>query len=307
MFTPSDQVEEIPMERFWIGLDIGGSKTLLIIISEDHKLISKEKFPSSNKLSFVREIIHQSLHRAKIREDQVVAMGVGVAGIVDPIAGMIIDAPALKWKNLDVMTPWTLYFNFPIYINNDVNCALLGEKLMGEGKNYQNIFYISIGTGLGSALILNDKLIYGANQMAGEVAYTLDKDDVHQGKINVLGKFGIQEQKISGTALAQYFPSAKEFFNLYEAGNLKAMEFMEEFVIDISILIANVTSLINPEKVFLGGGVAEPLSTVLKKIKLKVAEMTPIPVKIELSSLATDGAAMGAAAYAMIKTKPNSF
>ena len=103
--------------------------------------------------------------------------------------------------------------------------------------------------------------------------------------------------------MAQHFRSAKEFFNHYEAGNIKAME----FVIELSILIANITSLINPEKVVLGGGVAESLASVLKKIKLKVAEMTPIPVNIELSKLAADGAAVGAAAYAMMKTKPNSF
>ena len=295
------------MEHFWVGLDIGGSKTLLIIFSEDHKVILKEKFSSSGDWSFIREITHQSLCQAKIMEDQVVAMGVGVAGIVDPLTGRIIDAPALKWKNLDVMTPWKSYFKFPIYISNDVNCALLGEMFMGEGKNCQDLFYISIGTGLGSALALNGELIYGSNQMAGEIAYIIDKDDVQKGKRNVLGGSGVQEQKISGTALAKHFPSAKEFFNLYETGNLKAMEFMEEFVIDLSILIANVASLINPEKVILGGGVAGSLGPVLKKIKLKVVEMTPIPVNIELSNLTADGAAVGAAAYAMMKTKPASF
>ena len=199
------------MERFWIGLDIGGSKTLLIIFSENQKVISKEKFPSSNDWSFVREITHQSLHRAKIIEDQVVAMGIGVVDIVDSKAGRIIDVPALKWKNLDVITPWTLYFNFPIYLNNDVNCALLGEKLMGGGKNYQNIFYISMGTGLGSALILNGDLIYGANQMAGEIAYTLDKDDVHKGK-KCIWKIRNTRAKNFRYCLGTAFPIGKRIF-----------------------------------------------------------------------------------------------
>ena len=105
-------------------------------------------------------------------------------------------------------------YSFPIIVENDVNCALIAENKMGAAQDCDPVLYISIGTGLGGALMVGGKIIHGANNMAGEIGYQLDKDDYKKGSVNPPGKFGAAENKISGTALAKGFSSSEKFFAL---------------------------------------------------------------------------------------------
>ena len=180
-------------------------------------------------------------------------VGIGIAGTIEPITNQVMDAPALNWKKLDLVSKLKLHFSFPILIENDVNCALIGENLMGFAHGFDPILYIAIGTGLGGAVMIGGQIIRGANNMAGEIGYQLDKTDYKNGKENLLGEFGVTEKKISGTALGNKFFSSEEFFKRLNDQDRIALEVFEEFSIDLSILISNVVCLLNPEKVFLGG------------------------------------------------------
>ena len=124
-----------------------------------------------------------------------------------------------------------------------------------------------------------------------------------KGKKNSFGSFGISEQKLSGTALGALFSSAQAFFKLVNEGDLRAQNILENFIMDLSILIANAVSLLNPEKTILSGGVSKSLSNYLESICSQVRELTPIPSKIEIGQLGDAGAAIGAAGYALNRTK----
>ena len=115
------------------------------------------------------------------------------------------------------------------------------------------------------------------------------------------------EHKVSGTALEKLFSSSKEFFELNKKGDSKARAVMEEFTLDLAILIANAVSLLNPEKVILSGGVAESLRNFLDMIQQKAAELTPVPVQIEIGVLGESAAAIGAAAHALKRANVISF
>ena len=141
--------------------------------------------------------------------------------------------------------------------------------------------------------------------MAGEISFMIERADMEKGKLNSFGSFGVAEQKVSGTALGTLFSSPKVFFELVGEGDLKAQNVLEDFIMDLSILIANAVSLLNPEKIILSGGVSKSLSKHLELIRGKVKELTPISVEIEIGQLGDPGAAIGAAGYALNRIKKN--
>jgi glucokinase len=283
------------MENYAIGIDVGGTKTLLIVLDSKQNSVYEKKVPSSKDWKFLVEIIKEATNELKIADNEVGGIGIGVASAIEPSTNKVVDAPALGWKDFDLISSLKPEFSFPIMIENDVNCALIAENKMGVAQDCDPVLYISIGTGLGGALMVGGKIVHGANNMAGEIGYQLDKEDYKKGGVNLSGQFGASENKISGTALGNQFSSSEEFFESLGKNDQSALALFDEFSTDLSILIANTISLLNPEKVVLGGGLSKPLEPYLETIQGKLRVMTPIPSKIEISKLGERAGALGAA------------
>jgi glucokinase len=283
------------MDNYSIGIDVGGTKTLLIVLDSKLNSVYEKKVPSSKDWKFLVVLIKEAINELKITENDVGGMGIGVASSIEPDSNKVVDAPALEWKQFDLISSLKLHFSFLIMIENDVNCALIAENKVGVAQDCDPVLYISIGTGLGGALMVGGKLINGANNMAGEIGYQLDKDDYKKGGVNLSGQFGVTENKISGTALGNQFSSSEEFFESLRKKELSALELFEEYSINLSVLISNSVCLLNPEKVILGGGLSKPLEPYLESIQEKINAMTPIPTKIEFSKLGESSGAIGAA------------
>ena len=288
-----------------IGVDIGGTKTLIIISDSTGQVVFKDRFKTASNVTALLNLIKDSIARANVPLDRIIGMGIGVPGRVNSKEGLVMDVPSLKWQNLNLKELASKCFQLPIFINNDVNQAVIGERWLGNGKNSDNIFYIAIGTGIGGAIIANGEIVEGSSFAAGEVGYFIDKNDVQNGLSNVYLEFGTFEKKTSGTALLQkgselgFTPA--ELFQEYAGGNPDVIPVIEEFVLEVSIAIANVVSVINPEIVIIGGGTANSMSTVIDKIKGKVARFSPVPIKIALSKLGGEAGALGGVAYVFQK------
>ncbi|MDB5055498.1 MAG: hypothetical protein JWM44_3548, partial [Bacilli bacterium] len=255
-----------PKSAYGIGVDIGGTKILVVITDLDGCIEFREKFQTTSDTKKIIEIIKQSINKAGLSEKDIVAMGVGVPGITTK-EGLVVDAPALNWTNLYLKSNLQEHFRFPVFINNDVNCAALGERWLGSGNNADDLFFIAIGTGVGSAIVANGELIQGHQCAAGEIAYNISENDIKQGQENHLGEFGVFEKKVSGSALEKYYSSLDQLFIEYTQGNKAASEIIENFILHLSINIANVVNLLNPEFVLIGGGVSELMGDVIEKIQ----------------------------------------
>lgn len=283
---------------FGIGVDIGGTKILIMIMDNQGNIIFREKVKTSNNIKEIIEIIKTCISKVNIDLKNIVGMGIGIPGRVDSQRGFVIEVPSLGWENMKFKSMFEEHFNFPIYIKNDVNYSVIGERWLGNGKNKDDIFYISIGTGVGSAIIANGKIIEGYHFSAGEIAYLLEKEDVKSGRQNTFNDFGVFEKKTSGTALTEQGKklnlTAKELFIEYKKNNPVVVPIIEEFILEISIVIANVVSLLNPESVIIGGGVSESMKCLIDKIIDTVSKLTPMNTNIELSKLGGDAGAIGA-------------
>jgi glucokinase len=291
---------------FGIGVDIGGTKVLIVIADDDGNIILKEKIKTSPNVTEIITAIDGCIRTADISSEKVIGMGVGVPGMVNSRDGIVIDSPSLKWGNLKLKELFTEHYRFPVVIKNDVNFAVIGERWFG-GNNSDNIFYIAIGTGVGSAIIANGEILEGTNYSAGEIGYFINKEDVRQGRENNSLEFGTFERKTSGTALAlkgvELDYSPQELFLQYKIKNPKVIPVIQEFVLELSLAIANVVSLLNPEIVVIGGGVAESMDCIIDEIRYHTANLTPISTRIELSKLGGEAGALGGIACFYEKSK----
>lgn len=274
-----------PHQQPLIGIDLGGTKTLMVIANREGKLFYKKQWPSLTDLPPLVKKVRETLQEAAVSEAEIMAMGIGVAGITDCDRGVVIEAPALHWKNFHLSDQIRRFFDFPVFVDNDVNCAAFGEQWLGAARETGDFLFIAIGTGVGGAIIANGNIIRGGNFMAGEIGYWLEKSDIGRGRQNRFGEFGLFEQKVSGTALKKRLPSSRE-----------------EWILDLSVTIANAVNLLNPKKVILGGGVSASLGSVIDLIRETVARLTPVPTRIEITHLGDEAAALGAVAYAMQRT-----
>jgi glucokinase len=288
---------------YGIGIDIGGTKILMIVTNLDGKIIHKEKTSTNKNPKKVIAAIQEFIHEKNIQKEEIFAMGVGVPAVIDSKKGFVIDSPQLGWQNYDFLSDLKKAFSFPVFVNNDVNCGLFGEQWLGSAKDVTNLFFIAIGTGVGSAIISNGNLIEGNNYSAGEVGYFIDIKDVEKGEINYFGSFGAFEKKTSGTFLSSHGISGKNLFKNYYSQDGQAIKIIDEFILHLSVTLANVTSLLNPKMIVIGGGVSESMAGLIATINQKVSEFTPIPVEIKLAHLKGDAGALGSIAYAFQKVQ----
>lgn len=284
---------------YGIGVDIGGTKMLIHIADMQGDTVYKKKVPATTDYQAVRDQISDCLNAASIAMEQIAAIGFGVPGITDSVAGIVIEAPAFHWTNEPFLANMQPLFDKPVFINNDVNCAALGERWKGAAQGTGDFVFIAIGTGVGSAIVTNGSLVQGSNFMAGEIAYMVVDEDTVRNDSNAFGQFGVFEKKTSGVALSQHGVAAQELFVRYGQGEAQAVRIIERFVADLSIGIANIVSLLNPQKIIVGGGVSRSMPVVLESIRAAVAKLTPVPATIELSALGEDSGAIGAAAFAL--------
>lgn len=248
----------------------------------------------TNQVEEIIGIVKESIKESAIPEEKILGMGIGVPGRAN--SEIVFRAKALNWTNLNLHEIFKPHFPFPTFINNDVNCAGLGEMWL-DPSGIKNLLFIEIGQSIGSAVINEGNLVYGHDYQAGEIAYQISRSDFENGKFNLMGKPGVFESKISGIALAESGYSPEVLFQKYSHGEQQVISIVDSFVVELSVFIANATNLINPERVIIGGDVSESMDIVINQISELVTNLTPIKTEISLARLGGDAGALGAIAF----------
>ncbi|OXL82314.1 hypothetical protein BCV73_03880 [Paenibacillus sp. SSG-1] len=294
------ELEFNPKSGFGIGVELMADGLFICITDLDGNIVWKDRSDLGNDFKTIYECILASLDKASISMDKVIAIGFCIPGLTNSKKGIIVDAPELGWKDVAFVDEMKKYLAKPIYANNDVNCAALGERWGGGAKDLENFIYISIGmgSGVGSAIVANGNLVHGKDFMAGEIAYLIQEEDVIRNQVNVAGQFGVFEKKVSGKSLADDESSVQALFRAYAQGDPQSVQTVSHFVTHLSIGIANMVSLLNPEKVILGGELAGYLEPVLAEIRSTVDRMTPIRTTVETSQMGVEAGVLGVIAYA---------
>jgi glucokinase len=311
--------------RLVIGADIGGTNTALGLVTERGEIVSEMKF-STRAFDQPQGLVAALSEEIKIRlvevgyDEPLLGFGLGAPN-GNIYTGMVEQAPNLIWPgNVDLRTMFQEALHIPVVLTNDANAAAIGEMLYGGAKGMRNFVVITIGTGLGSGIVVNGDLLYGHTGFAGEVGHTVA---VHGGRLCTCGRRGCLEAYVSARGIKQ---TAMEHLMAYKAPSTlrdTPFENLSPKVISQAALqgdpiaagifaytgeilgrhLADAVAYLSPEAIFLYGGVASAGDMLLAPTRRALEEnMLPIyrgRTRIELSNLHGKSAAiLGAAALA---------
>ncbi len=293
------------MKKYSIGIDLGGTKILIALVDREtgevlhhvKKKTKKDKGPK-NIIKKMLEGIDELLEESGKTLDDISSIGVGAAGQIDRQNGILIAAANLDCYDLNIKGILSEKFNIPVFVGNDVEIAAIGEQKFGAGKGCDDFVCVFVGTGVGSAIIKDGKIITGATGTAGEIGHIIV--DLN-GRQCSCGAHGCLEAYASRSAIERRIEGALKkgrkscILDYLETGKSitssmiqKSIEREDELVLQcvteaseyLSGGIASIINFINPELVILGGGLIEAVDYFYQKtIKKARAKSLPVPAE----------------------------
>lgn len=308
--------------EYVVGVDIGGTKMLAAVLDYEFKIVAANKIKSkSNKKSEpaedrIRRVVQGALDESGVSE--IVGIGVGSPGPLDPKTGIIIDTPNLGWKNFPLADVLADHFKVPTVVDNDVNVGTYGEWRFGDVKKAQNVIGIFPGTGIGGGIIIDGKLLHGATGAAGEIGHmTMQVDGPYCG----CGKRGCLEAIASRVAVAAEIaalaaredaPNIKAncgsdldkiksgaIARAIAAGDRMVEQVVRRAAFHVGIAVGNLINILSPEAVVLGGGMVEAMEDIYLEEVGRAVKQHAMPflrknVKITAAKLGDHAVVMGA-------------
>ncbi len=308
-----------------IGIDVGGTNVKIALVDKSGKIIYSNSVPTYAKMGYeytvnnIKQAIKDLMKETNTTAKDIDGIGFDFPGQVDYKTGIVKLAPNIPgWVNVPIAQMIEEEFHIPTRIDNDVRCAALGEMKFGAGQGCENFVCITVGTGIGSGLVINGQLVRGASNAAGEIGHI--KLQMKDGLICGCGDTGCLEAYASGpsiVAMAQdYIKGGKStkfremaaaeggeitpymVAKAAEAGDPVAKRIFEIVGEYIGIGLTSVINLLNPEKVIIGGGVAEAgdllLNPIRKTIKERAMVVAGNAVEIVPAQLGNSAGVIGA-------------
>jgi glucokinase-like ROK family protein len=295
-----------------VGVDLGGTKMFGTVadlsgtIQHEHYIPHQDDNSPHDYLEQLCQFIETLLDAPRPPGQRIRGIGVGAPGSTLVPEGVVTWAPSLGWRDLPLQQILSDRFDMPVFVENDVNLTALGEWGFGAGRGARNLVSIAIGTGIGAGIIIGGALYRGHNQAAGEVGYLLPGTEFLDRRYD---EFGALESLASGSGIAgrarqllkkQHLPIPPEgldahgIFAAARAGEDWAMQVVEETVDYLSLAIASISTLLNPEVIVLGGGVARSADLLIEPIQHRLEGRVPYLPRLLASPLGRRAAAMGA-------------
>jgi predicted NBD/HSP70 family sugar kinase len=309
---PSALLYELnPMSGWVVGVDIGRNWVRAAIADiAGNVLVRRDehaKVRSAHTLiGQIGTIARRLASEAGVKWSQVTHTTLGSPGVFDPAHGYVAMAPNLPgWGRTGLVQAVREELGTKVTFENDVNLAALAERAHGLGRNVQNFVFLSIGTGIGMALVIEGQLYRGAHGAAGEVAYMpLGKGDPRDPANRRRGAF----EEAAGAAgivrnarkLGMRPPLTPErIFVAARRGNSVASRVVQGEAALLSLAIATVTPVLDPELVILGGGIGRNGDLLVEPIERELRQLLPFRPRVAVSALGEDAVLRGAVATAL--------
>ncbi|WP_201714352.1 ROK family protein [Rossellomorea arthrocnemi] len=248
-----------------IGIDVGGTGVKGAVVQKDGTILHQEKVSTdiSNGREGILGSIFQVIDLLMKKDGTISGIGIGTAGRVDPDKGTVVYATdnLPSWQGTQVREEIETRYGLPCAVDNDANVALLGELWKWEG-NPETAVMLTLGTGVGGANAIQGEVLHGHHHQSGEWGHVVL---VPNGKPCNCGKKGCLEQYLSGTALVQdvftetnqIFPHGSEIFKEYSIGNQQVKQVVDRYLDYLAIAASNISVSVDPEVLFIGGGVID--------------------------------------------------
>lgn len=304
-----------------IGIDVGGTNVKIALVDNQGSILYSNSVPTRAEMGYeytvnnIKQAIKDLINESKCTDIE--GIGFDFPGQIDYKNGIVRLAPNIPgWVNIPIAQIIEDEFKIPTKIDNDVHCAALGELKFGAGKDCENFICMTVGTGIGSGIVINGKLVRGASNAAGELGHI--KLEMNGGPLCGCGDYGCLEAFASGPSIVkmaeEYIMGGKSTkfremangnpitpFIVSEAAKQgdpvakRIFTIMGEY---IGYGLTSVVNLLNPEKIIIGGGVADAgdilLNPIRETIKKRAMSVAASAVEIVPAQLGNSAGVIGA-------------
>ena len=304
--------------QYGFGVDLGGTTVKIAWFDKNGTMLQKWEIPTrteesgSHILPDIAASIKEFLDREQVSRENVIGIGIGVPGPVSH-EGVVNKCINLGWGVFNICQELSDLTGLPVKAGNDATVAALGECWMGGGKGCRNMFFATLGTGVGGGIVVEGQVVHGAHGSGAEVGHmVLNRDETEPCNC---GKYGCVEQYCSATGVVRLAKrhlaateaasslrnienlTCKDVFDAGKAGDAEALKILDQFYRYLGEFLANVACVVNPEVIVLGGGVSkagQPLLEGAKKYFDRYVFHAAKNARFELAQLGNDAGAYGA-------------
>lgn len=305
-----------------IGLDVGGSKINAFRVARDGTVVARSNMPTpaDDEEATLETMIELA---AGLKTPDVLALGVGAAGMVDASEGILRFAPNLAWRDLPIAARMRDALELPVQVDNDASMAAYGEYRFGAGRGYRHLLLVTVGTGIGGGIVSDGRLFRGAHGFAAEIGHIIVEPG---GPLCGCGNRGCWEQVAAGRAIDRKGRQAARdrehsilrrlaggdpervtgrlVTQAAQQGDDAAREILAEAGRRLGEGIAGLVNVLDPQIVVVGGGAIVAEDLLLEPARIAFREAVEGPdyrprVPIVPAQLGNDAGAVGAAALAL--------
>lgn len=315
---------------YTIGIDLGGTNIVSSVVDENYNIIATSKTPTNSPRSAdeifddIAMISEEAIQKAKLTKADIDSVGMGTPGTVNA-DGVIEFANNLGFNNVPAAEMLKERLGIDkVYIENDANCAALGEAYAGVGNGAKDFVAVTLGTGVGSGIIVDGKIVNGVNFAGGECGHMVIVVDGEQCSC---GRKGCWEAYASATALIRQTKKAMEeypdsymhqlaeaegkvsgrtAFDAMRKGDIAGIKVVDQYIKYVSCGLINIVNALQPEIICVGGGICNEGETLMVPLRRFVqAERysihSKIQTKIVKAELGNDAGVIGAAILGRVK------
>ncbi|OQZ04304.1 MAG: hypothetical protein B6D34_03755 [Candidatus Brocadia sp. UTAMX1] len=308
------------LSNWIVSIDLGGTNLKAGIVDTYgkvlHRLSTKTDSDADPQTisNQILDLITATIRGAQIKESDILGIGLGSPGLVDKAGETILFSPNLpRWRNIPIKHIVSERFSKPCVLENDANAAAWGEKWVGAGKKVKSLVMLTLGTGVGGGIVIDNKLWRGANNVAAEIGHMVIQID---GPLCNCGNRGCVEVFASATGMVRRFKelldngalsslkgsgeiTARMINDAAIQGDKVSLDVIEETGRYLGITLTNIMHVLNPEMIVLAGGMAgagELLMGPIRRVTTQRAfEASYQDTKIVFSELGNDAGIIGAA------------
>lgn len=276
---------------YYLGIDLGGTNIAAAVVDENYKIIGEGKVktncprPTEEIADSIYESGMMAIKNAGLTLDDIAEVGVGCPGSVNPATGIICYSNNLGFVNAPIGQMLEQRFGRKVFLENDANAAAFGEKLAGAGKGADQFIAITLGTGVGGGVIINDLILSGMNSAGGELGHTVIVKD---GEPCSCGRNGCWEAYASATGLIRQTKAAMEAdksskmweiagsldevsgrtaFDGMRAGDETAKAVVKQYCDYVACGLTNIINIFQPDVLCIGGGISKEGETLVGPIR----------------------------------------
>ncbi|MEW4287406.1 ROK family glucokinase [Rossellomorea marisflavi] len=309
-------------DKWLVGVDLGGTTTKIAFLSTYGEILHKWEIPTDKSDSGKHIIVHiaksidAKLEQLDVEKEQLIGIGMGAPGPVEMRWGIIYEAINLGWsENTPLKDLIEKETGLPAVIDNDANCAALGEMWKGAGNGAKDLVCVTLGTGVGGGVITKGEIVHGIRGAGGELGHITV---VPEGGYSCnCGKTGCLETVASATGVVRVAHEklksstedsvlrdlkaigAKQVFDAARAGDSLALKIVDQLAYYLGLSLANLGNVVNPEKIVIGGGVSKAGKTLLEPVmnyfKRFAFPKVRTSTTIDIATLENDAGVIGAA------------